>query len=187
MNKGSLEELLQSTDCKERPSLPLFVDRINRYGLNIENIAYTMLSIWPICNPVSIDEEALGHYAQIESPFCFNVVLIHMIEKCVEQGNIDKAKEYAQFYRLDGLTELQQIRPITKVRYYASFNFDNVLRQCVYLEEINNGTKINEDFQLLFNPKAAIPRLSLHDLLQPLTVENLIRKISIEKRPSGDS
>jgi hypothetical protein len=122
-----------------------------------------------------------GYVQKIESPLLFNVVLIHAVKKFVEQGNIDKATEYAKFYRLDGLAELQQVRHLFRVRYYAGFNFDNVLRQCVYLEHANAGIETKQNFQTVFNPQYVIPNLLLHELPQPFTVDNLIRKIRQEE------
>jgi hypothetical protein len=126
------------------------------------------------------DDDTMFDYAQkIKSPFLFNVVLIRTIEKFVKQGNIDKATAYAKLYRMDGLAELRQQRYLFRIRHYAGFNFENVLIQCVYLEKINSGTNTDEGFQILFNPKSAVPRLSLDNLPRPLTVDNMIKKCDI--------
>jgi hypothetical protein len=157
-----------------------YVDRINRYGLSAEyKLGQTVGSLYIfLTNPH--DDDTMFDYAQkIKSPFLFNVVLIRTIEKVVEQGNIDKATAYAKLYRMDGLAELRQQRYLFGIRHYAGFNFENVLIQCVYLEKINSGTNADEDFQIRFNPKSAVPRLSLHDLPRPLTVDNMIKKCAI--------
>ncbi|MDR3046388.1 MAG: hypothetical protein LBU51_02085 [Bacteroidales bacterium] len=124
-----------------------------------------------------LSDDILFDYAKIiTSPFCFNVLLVQIIENLIEQNNIEKAKKYSTYYRLDGLMELKKTH-IFRVRYYAGFKFDHFIRQCVYLEAINKRVETNEDFQTLFNRKLAKPNLSLNELPKPLSVESLTEKI----------
>jgi hypothetical protein len=137
------------------------VNSINNSS-NLEQ-AMRLLSLYlPIFQRDKLSDD-LFHYAQkINSSFCFNFVLVQIIENLIEQNNVEKAKEYTKFYRLDGLMELKQTN-IFRVRYYAGFKFDHFIQQCVYLETINKDLKTDEDFQTFFNRKLAKPNLSMDE------------------------
>jgi hypothetical protein len=124
-----------------------------------------------------LSDDVLFDYAQkINSSFCFNALLVPIIENLVEQNDIVKAKEYMKFYRLDGFMELKQAQ-IFRVRYYFGANFDHFIWQCVYLEAFNKGLETDEDFQTLFNRELVKPYLSMKELPKPLRLESLIKKI----------
>jgi hypothetical protein len=172
------EEILSSQGLKREKTLDGLIDNLNRDF--IKKIGPTMSSVYLIMDIIKAtalnDRKILLYVRKIKSPFCFNSSLACIIENLVEQNKIGRAKEYAKLYRLDGLTELRQMH-LFRVRYYAGFNFDWFLRQCVYLECINKGVETDEDFQMLFNRRFAKPNIPFRKLPRPLTIENIVEKM----------
>jgi hypothetical protein len=169
-----------------------YICEINQYDMKTGHVARPLKFLWVLSHLNMLNElERLSYALKIHSSFLFNVVLVHVIENLAKQGNMEQAKENAKLYRMDGLPELergQHRRNLFRLRYYSGFRFDHALRQCAYLESLNNGLeKSDGDFHTLFNRELAKPNLSLNELPKPLSVRSIIEKIKshngfLEKR-----